>query len=401
MQLMSSLLRESLRERFPLGAHVTEAELEHDPYPFFARIREREPITWVEALGMWYVTGYEDVRAILKDDRRFTTSWEHSTIYDTFGAQMLTTDGARHDRFRRALLHGFSPASVSRLEPAVRNASEYLVTEFSRSGTVALRAAFASRLPIQTMLLTFGLPRTAEPDMRRWYDSFERGLANFRRDPAVRAEAQRHVAELHAFLHESIDRARRRDDGTLLAALLRAPEDRRLTDEELIRNLSIIFFGGISTVEALILNSLWALHTHPAVFQRVRAQPALLPSVIEETMRWMSPVQSATRHVVEDTELLGVAVRAGDTVNCMLGAANRDPRVFPLPDVFDIERPNAGAHLGFATGPHLCIGFRLAKMQVRIALEVLLRRFADFSLSTSPPTGYEFRQPRSMLMSWR
>ena len=88
-------------------------------------------------------------------------------------------------------------------------------------------------------------------------------------------------------------------------------------------------------------------------------------------------------------------------MNCMLGAANRDPRVFPSPEVFDIERANAGAHLGFATGPHLCIGFRLAKMQVRIALEVLLRRFADFSLSASPPTGYEFRQPRSMLMSWR
>lgn len=108
------------------------------------------------------------------------------------------------------------------------------------------------------------------------------------------------------------------------------------------------------------------------MFKRLRSEPVLLPQIIEETLRWLSPVQSATRHVVRDCEIAEVRLEAGATVNCMLGAANRDPNVFPDPDRFDIDRANLRRHLGFATGSHSCIGFNLAKTEVRIAIEKLL-----------------------------
>jgi cytochrome P450 len=185
--------------------------------------------------------------------------------------------------------------------------------------------------------------------------------------------------------------------------LVNAPAGRSLTDAEIRRNISIIFFGGISTVEALILNSLWALLQHPETLQRVRATAALLPKVVEETIRWLGPVQSATRHAINDCTYRNVRFTARDAVNCMLAAANRDPSVFPAPERFDIDRNNLHRHLGFATGTHACLGLHLARATGRIALEHLLAELPGLRLDcekSPPPSGYEFRQPRSMWVSW-
>lgn len=385
--------------RFPLGASISVAELERDPYPFFARVREREPLTWVEALKMWYVTGYDDVRRVLMDSVNFTAVADRSPVRDTFGEQMLSSEGDAHKHYRRTFLQGFSAVSVARLESHIRTAAQALAAECNGEATIELRARFASRLPIHTILLTFGLPLTAERDLRRWYDDFERALANFEGDPETRDRAQRSAREFHDYLRSGLQIARQNPDDSLLSSLVHAPVDRRLSDEELVRNLSIVFFGGISTVEALILNSLWALCAHPQLVERVLGDEAVLANVIEETMRWLGPVQSATRYVLHDVELRGVMLHAGDTVNCMLGAANHDPRMFPHPERFDITRPNLNSHLGFATGHHMCLGFRLAKAQVKIALQTLLSRFGPLEVldrEANPPSGYEFRQPRAM-----
>jgi cytochrome P450 len=387
------------------GSDVSVATLDADPYPVYAALRARGRLVWVRSLNMWYATHYEDVRAILLDSERFTTDSPHSTIRDTFGAQMLSAEGAPHARYRRATQPAFMTSHIrDRLEAAIARAADALVDAFAGAGESELRASFASRLPIQVMLRVFGLPGESEPRLRSWYDSFERALANFTGDPAVRAEGKRDVADFHAFLDDEIARSPIADRQGLLHDLVGAAPAGRLSDGEIKRNMAIIFFGGISTVEALMLNSLWALFRHRAAFDRVRGDGALLPAAIEETMRWLSPVQSATRHVAADTDYAGIRLRAGETVNCMLGAANRDPAVFADPDRFDIERANANRHLGFATGPHLCLGFRLAKAEVRIALETLLRRLPELALDErrdATPRGYEFRQPRALHVRWR
>jgi cytochrome P450 len=152
----------------------------------------------------------------------------------------------------------------------------------------------------------------------------------------------------------------------------------------------------------LLLNCLWALFETQGALDRVRRDTTLIPQVIEETMRWLSPVQSATRHVTERFEWQGVEFATGDTVNCMLGAANRDPAIFADPDRFDLKRANSRRHLGFATGAHACLGSQLAKAEARIALEVLLA-LPGLRLdreASEPPTGYEFRQPRRLTVTW-
>lgn len=392
------------KARFPVGHEITLAELDRDPYPVFARLRERESISWVPALNMWYVVGYDDVRAALLDTTRMTTVSAQSTIFDTFGAQILTTEGAAHDRYRQATRHPFAPGFIrSHLEAAIRVAATALVEDFEQHGQADLRAAFASRLPIQVILLVCGLPASAEPQMRRWYDSFEAALANFTGDANIREAARRSVGEFHTLLDAAIDSVKEADERSLLACLVRAPVSERLSNDEIKRNLSIIFFGGISTVEALLLNSLWALFEHAGALERVQRELTLLPQVIEETMRWLSPVQSATRHVAEAFEWHGIQFSPDDTVNCMLGAANRDPSVFTDPDRFDLDRTNSRRHLGFATGTHACLGSHLAKAEVRIGLEALLGRLHNVRLErslTKAPTGYEFRQPRKLTVSW-
>jgi cytochrome P450 len=390
--------------RYPLGSDITLAELDHDPYPAFARLREREPISWLPALNMWYVVGYENVRAALFDSPRLTTASAQSTIYDTFGEHVLTTEGAMHDRYRAATKSPFAPAFIrAHLETAIGAAARSLIAGFKVRGQAELRAEFAARLPVQAMLLLCGMPADAEPRMRRWYDSFETALANFAQQESIRAAARASLVEFHALLDVAIGSIAARDEHSLLAHLVKSPADKRLTDDEIRRNLSIIFFGGISTVEALLLNCLWALFEHPAAMERVQGDIKLIPQLIEETLRWQSPVQSATRHVTEAFEWQGIEFAAHDTVNCMLGAANRDPAIFADPDRFELDRANSRRHLGFATGTHACLGSHLARTEVRIALETLFSSLSNLRLVrplTEPPSGYEFRQPRKLTVSW-
>jgi cytochrome P450 len=390
--------------RKPPALGVTLAQIECDPYKVFERLRERAPISWIDPLQMWWAVRYADVQAILAAPAWFTTSFETSTIFRTFGAHMLTEEGAEQERFKAPFRGTFAPAAVRHsFETSVRKIARGLIDGFVRHGAGELRADLASRLPVLTILSVFGLPHTAEPLLRSWYDSFERALANFTRDPAVAALAQANVVQFHELLQSHIDRVRGTGDDDLLSRLVNQ-SDECLSDDEIRRNASIIFFGGISTVEALILNSLYALCMHKEVMSAVRADRSLIPSVIEEVLRWLSPVQSATRHVVHDIDIGGVTLKAGDTINCMLGAANRDPAVFPEPDRFRLGRPQIRRHLAFAAGAHFCLGSHLAKLEARIALELLLDSCSGMRLDPAEAIrieGYEFRQPRRLPMRWQ
>ena len=162
-----------------------------------------------------------------------------------------------------------------------------------------------------------------------------------------------------------------------------------------------IFFGGISTVEAIILNTLWLLFQHPDVLARVQADTTLAAAAVDEALRMCAPVQSATRHALVDTQVCGIPIAAGAIVNCMVASANRDASVYADPDRFDIDRTNQRQQLGFAIGPHHCLGRHLAKAEAQAAVSALLERAVDLQLiDDARPTGHEFYQPRSMRVRW-
>jgi len=384
------------------------AELERDPYPIYARLREEKPVCWVPELNMYFVTRYADVVAIMQDDKRFVVGTERSTVY-TFGEHMMTVEGERHDRYKRAHQSFFMPQVIrDTMECQIRQHVDSLIDGFEDLKSVEMRAAFATRLPVLTMLSLFGLSLAEEVRLREWYDSFEKALSNFTWDEDIRSVGKLNAAHFMALIQSYLEGMRSSPEAgegnTLLGALLAVPDSVRLSDVEICRNALIIFFGGISTVEALILNTLYALSLNPQALDRVREDSALIPQAINETVRWLGPVQSATRHVERETELHGHTFKRGDTVNCMLASANHDPAMFDIPELFDIDRNNLQRQIGFAVGPHHCLGSRLARAEVRIALQQLFARLPGFRLDLSRvagPQGYEFRQPTAAVAVWK
>lgn len=395
-------------KNFPVGSSISTKAFHADPYAIYAQLLAKEPITWVEELGMYLVVGYTQVQSILMDSDHFSTGTDHSTIFDTFGNHMLTVEGTDHERYKGSVRSSFMPKNIRlQMERVIEKHVDTLIGSFAAKGCVELRSAFASRLPVLTILSLFGLPLEDEQHLRRWYNSFEEALANFTWDDKVRANAHQNVTEFHTYLQKHIDKVRNKPDGSLLDIMVHAQDrtsnTRLLTDSEVKRNASIIFFGGISTVEALLLNCLYALSVHTETFVRVRQNHALIPKVIEETLRWATPVQSATRHVTGRVTIGDVTFKEGDTVNCMIAAANRDTLVFTEPDTFDIDRPRLNRHLAFAYGPHHCLGSHLARAEARIALEKLFSRLVNCRMdpaNPSKPVGYEFHQPREFSLIW-
>jgi cytochrome P450 len=372
--------------------------LDRDPYPIFAQIRASGPVAWMERLSIYYVVGYNEVRQILTDDVHFSTGTDHSLLQDTFGVHMLTQNGEAHVRERGAFRGAFSPAAIkSTMSEKVVQIVDRLIEGFAPQHRIDLRPTLAARLPVLAILDLFGIDASHEPSLRIWYDDFEKALANFSWNEGVRSRARIAVVAFHTLLHAQIDRVRKCPGDDLLSRVVQDASDTQLTDGEIIRNASIIFFGGISTVEALLLNTLYACAVHNVDLANGDAK--FVSAAIEEVMRWQSPVQSATRHVLQATEVAGVMFKPGDTVNCMLGAANRDPTIFTAPDVFDPRRKDASRHLGFATGAHFCLGSHLARLEVQTALTRLFTQLPGIEVldpSKLVVRGYEFRQPKEL-----
>ncbi|QIB66795.1 cytochrome P450 [Kineobactrum salinum] len=378
--------------------------MDADPYPRYHSLRQQEPVSWVGAFNMYLLTRYDDVQTVLRDTTNFIVGTEHSLLLDTFGEHMLTTEGEQHALYKTSLLTQFRPARIRVLmESAIAAHVDSLIDEFEALGRVELREAFASRLPVKTVLSLFGLPQSDEGKLRNWYDAFEKALANFTWDSDIRTQARRNVADFHAYLQQHIEDKRANPDGLLLDQMLDIKEPRRLSDAEVRTNALIIFFGGISTVEALILNAVYAIEQHPAIAARLRTNHDDIPLLLDEVVRWSGPVQSATRHVAHEVTVAGVSFQPGDTVNCMLAAANRDPGVFQDPDRFDIDRPNLRRHIGFALGAHHCLGSHLARLESGLAIRGLLDRLPNFRCDPEHQIevrGFEFRQPRSLQLVW-
>lgn len=391
-------------DEFPIGSEITLEEMDRDPFPSYGRLQVAEPISWAPAFGMYLVTRYADVQDVLRDSEHFVAGTEHSLILDTFGEHMLTTEGTQHDRYKKPLLQTFRPRNLhASLAETITQHVDELLDQVVDQGEVELRSALASRLPVKTVLSLFGFPQSDEPLLRDWYDAFESALANFSRDEDIRSRAKTKVREFHDYIMQHIKTKRLQPDGMLLDQMLQISEPAPLSEEEVCRNASIIFFGGISTVEALILNTVYALDRFEEVCARVRHTADDLDKLVDEVVRWQGPVQSATRHVSAPVTLLGVSLKEGDTVNCMLAAANRDPDVFEKPAEFDIDRPNLRRHLGFAIGGHHCLGSHLARLETRISIQRLLERLPQFRIDPERPTnpaGYEFRQPKNVHLMW-
>jgi cytochrome P450 len=387
--------------RFPIGAGVRMADLSRNPYDTFRQLQQHEPVSWIDEIQMWFITRRADVMTVLADTETFTVQHPGSVLESVLGTNMLTTDGAPQYRLRKPFIATFAPRQMrERAQVQVERLVSQLIDTFIDAGSADLKQDFADKLALLTVTDAIGLPIEDYVQFRGWYTDFTDGLGNFTGDAAIKQRADAAKAAFHAYVAAHLNGEKSLLPGS---ELVRVRDEGDLSHDEIIDSARVIIFGGLETTAALIANTLWALLNHPDQLAQVRADSGLLVNAIEETLRWESPVQTATRLITRDVNIAGVTMKAGDSLQCMLGAANRDETHFPAAATFDIQRTNAGDHLGFGYGKHYCIGAGLARLEGQIGLRMLFERLLELRFQPglpNAPRGHEFRSPPQLVLAW-
>ena len=399
-------------------SNLMHPEVRANPYPFYAQLRSQDPVYWDEEMGFWVLTRYADIASIYTDDRfsraqglmsnfhRLTESEQRiaEPVYRSFSKTMFYADPPYHTHLRGLMNNAFTPRRVEQMRPYIQWIVDELLDTVQANGHMDVIHDLAYPLPVMVIAELLGLPTNDRARFKGWSDDLFAILGTVRHSPQLMERAAQSLTEMTEYVTE-LSRARReqpRDD--LLSVLLSVVDEdaelecphphhtqgqmvhdhratTQLTQEELVANINILLSTGHETTTHLIGNGLLALLQHPDQMQKLRDQPLLVTSAIEEMMRYDNPVQITYRSAVEDAEINGKQIRKGDLVNSLLGSANRDTERYTDPDRFDITR-NEGRHLNFGLGIHFCIGASLVRLEAEIAFNTILRRFPNLRLAT-------------------
>jgi hypothetical protein len=386
-----------------VGETVTLEELERDPYPIYARLRDEEPVSWVPAVQLWLVTRFDDVRRVDLTPEIFTAATDPSTLNRTMGVNMLGMEGPEQQRIRRVVEPPFRPRDVEdRTQGMIPKLAHELIDGFRERGACDLFTDFADPMSVRSLRFMLGLDEVPWQDILRWNQGLMPGLANFEGNPEKQEPADRASAELGAAIEAVLDRLERDPDGSVLSWMLRRDGDDAVTREEIVANTKLMLSGGLQEPRDLIALTVYALGTHSDQLEEVRAEPSLVKRAVEETLRWAGPVGTSTRQTTRTTELAAVELPEGALIGAVLSSANRDPRRFDDPDRFDVRRKD-GAHVAFAAGSHFCLGAWFGRHLARVSLEILLDRLPNLRLDPDRPValiGWEFRAPDSTWVRW-
>jgi cytochrome P450 len=354
---------------------IEDAFYAGDPFPQYARLRDEAPVAWNDTKGFWAVSCWDDVMAVSSDPETFCSGrgilvMEIGASYDS-PPTMMHTDPPEHTVYRKLVQPGFAPGRMRALEGDVRQRAKLLVDGIEPGRPVDFVSTVAVPFPLYIISALLGIP---DEDWQRFFEWSEAVI------PGATDWSEEKRASLQADMHETLlattvaRRADPRDD--LISVLAQVEiEGRRLSDAELAMFLVQLLVAGNETTRNMVSGGVVALADDPASWARLRRDRALVPTAVEEMLRWTTPVVSFMRTATRDTELAGKSVREGDPVLMLYASANRDGRQFgPTADRFDIGRdPNH--HVAFGFGAHFCIGATLARIEARVLLEELLDRF--------------------------
>ena len=381
---------------FPLGAATTLAELAHDPHPRLARLREREPVSWLPELGGWLVTRRDLALDVMRDAESFTVDDHRFSTAQVVGPSMLSLDGDEHTRQREPFTAPFRPRQVREgFTEFIERETDRLVTALEPAGAAELRRAFAGPLAVAVVTEALGLAGADADRVLSWYDAIVGAVSDITAGHVAGPAGSEAYAQLRAAVEAAVSEG--------AASSLLATAAGRLALPEVASNAAVLMFGGIETTEAMITNALLHLLRHPDQLALVQADMALLDGAIEESLRLEPGAAVVDRYATRDLTLGPAEIRKGDLVTVSLTGANRDPAVFPDPDRFDVRRDNARLQLAFAHGPHYCIAAHLARLETRIALRHLLDRLPALRLDQDHPTapyGLVFRKPPALHVLW-
>ena len=355
----------------------------NNPYDIYAELRSKDPIHRMRLINAWVLTRYEDVDMVLRDHRRFSNHDDGDREYRS----MLFHDPPDHTRLRSLVSKAFTPRSVAELEPKIQRLVTELLDDIEGRDRFDLISDFAFPLPVTVIAEMLGVPAQDVDRFRDWSNDIALTVEPTLDDKQTR-RMEESFQELLDYFEDIIERRLKEPQDDMITALLNVEaEGDRLNRGELLSTLTLLLVAGNETTRNFIGNGMLALLKHPDQLQRLRDNPNMLDSALDELLRYDSPVQMDQRTVYEDVEIRGHRIRAGQRVINAIGAANRDPEVFSNPDKLDIGRREK-SHLSFGRGIHYCLGSPLAMLEGRVAFSRLLDRFSSINLVSEP----EFRE---------
>jgi cytochrome P450 len=360
-----------------------------NPYPAYEKMRAGAPVLHVPPANLWMIFDYDGVKRALYDHETFSS---RASPPGPTGAPLdwlIFFDPPRHTKLRALIMRAFTPRVIANLEPRIRELSSELLDQTIERGEMDLCADFSVPLPMMVIAEMLGIPIADRPQFKRWSDvllSLAETISGSEETAArVGQEFGEVTVEMRVYLTGLLVERRAAPKDDLLTKLVEAEVDgEQLTEEEILDFFQVLLLAGSETTTNLINNAVLCFLENPDQLARLRASPDLLPSAIEEVLRYRSPVQAMPRKTKRDVEVHGQVIPAGEFVLAMIGSANRDPEHFKDAGRFDVTRdPNP--HIAFGHGIHFCLGAALSRLEARIALPDLLSRLTGFKLASEEP----------------
>jgi len=373
--------------------HLLDPEVLANPYPLYQRLRTESPVHWDPFLYTWVVTRYVDVVRVLKEfSAARTPPPEQLTaiglsnlnpIAQVLVKQMLFLDPPSHTRIRSLASAAFTAARVEALRSHIRDIAKSLLDKLAVNGRMEVIAELAEPLPAIVSAEMLGVPVEDHRQLKSWSQDFAEIIGNFQHNPDRVSQILKTTEEMTSYFRSAMRKEKLRPDG--LVASLRDAEIQgdRLTEDEVIANCIITMVGGQETTTNLIANGILSLLRNPDQLEKLRQNISLIPSAVEELLRYESPSQHTARVAAEDTELGGKIIRKRNAVMAVMAAANRDPERFAEPDRLDIARSD-NRHVAFGWGAHFCFGAPLARIEGQIVFEEMIRSFPKWTLEAGP-----------------
>jgi len=378
-----------------IGETVTVERLSRDPYRILARLRAESPVAWVPELSCWLVTGYDAAVEVMRDAGSFTVDHPGFSTQQVIGPSMLSLDGAAHRLHRDPFSAPFRLQAIGEsVSPWIEGKVTQLISAVEPDGSADLRQTLARPLAVETMAHVLGLDGIEATELVGWYEAIVGAVDSVTVGEGDTAAGRAAFAELSVAVRSSSTTS------PLLAAV---SNDGDLTLDELASNVAVLLFGGIVTGDGTNSMVIQHLLATDGLLTRARDEPRLVPAVVDESLRLEPAAAAVDRFATRDFEMYGASIHEGDLVRVSLTAANRDPAVFPSPDVLDIHRENRARHLTFARGPHACLGVHLARAEAMAIVTGLTRGLHDPRLileQMAAPEGLVFRGLERVPVRW-